>query len=100
MPKIVKVLVIIAAMNAFAAGCWAGYRAQRRADEIAVVDGSFKITAEGMFNTTVNVYDRNDIANATFDFEIIEGHHDALRALGFTSVHVQTATGQTLDKPL
>lgn len=91
----------IVALNMIAAGWWiTAYRSQRRAQEVRAVDGSIKITAGGMLNTTVNVYDGNDIANARFDFDIVENHRDALRQLGFSAIHVQTAAGQTLDKPL
>lgn len=101
MQRLAKVGLAIVALNVIAAGCWVtAYRSQRRAEEVTAVDGSIKITAGGMLNTTVNVYDDNRIANAAFDYDIVENHRDALRQLGFSAIHVQTATGTTLDKPL
>jgi hypothetical protein len=101
MQSLAKIGVAILALNAIAAGCWiTAYRSQRRADEVRAVDGSIKITAGGVLNTTVDIYDGNRISNATFDFDLVENHRDALRQLGFLAIHVQTATGQTLDEPL
>ncbi|HEY6466016.1 MAG TPA: hypothetical protein VIY69_08500 [Candidatus Acidoferrales bacterium] len=101
MQRLAKIGVAIVALNVIAAVCWVtAYRSQRRAQEVTAVDGSIKVTAGGVLNTTVDVYDDNRIANAAFDFDIIENHRDALRHLGFSAIHVQTATGQTLDKPL
>lgn len=101
MQKPARIAVAIVALNVLAAGCWiAAYRSQRRAQEVKAVDGSIKITAGGVLNTTVNVYDGNSIANAAFDFDLVENHRDVLRQLGFSAIHVQTATGQTLDQPL
>lgn len=101
MQRFAKLGVAIVALNVIAAGCWmTAYRSQRRAEEVRAVDGSIKITAGGVLNTTVDVYDANRIGNAAFDFDLVENHRDALRELGFSAIHVRTATGQTLDKPL
>lgn len=101
MQKIVRVAAAIVALNAMACVCWiAAYQSQRRAQEVRAVEGSIQVTAGGVLNTTVEVYDANDIANAAFDFDIVEDHRDALRQLGFSAIHIHTATGQTLDKPL
>jgi hypothetical protein len=90
----------IIAFSALAAGVLASDRSERRAKEVTENIGSIKVRAGGRMNTTVEVTDDNQIANAEFDFEIIEDHRDALRQLGFTTVHVQTANGQSLDKRL
>jgi hypothetical protein len=100
MRKSIAVALVILAVNVLAAGAWAADRSQRRAKEINALDGGITIKAGGVLNTTINVYDTNDIANAGFDYDLIENHHDALRQLGFTSVHVETAKGQKLDLPL
>ena len=91
---------MVIAIVGVATGTWALRRAKRRAAEVAVVAGSIKIQATGLLNTTVSVYDANDIANAGLDFDLVENHRDALRQLGFSFVHVQTAAGQTLDRSL
>jgi hypothetical protein len=98
--RIIGIGIGVLALNALVAGAWAANRSQRRAKEITEVDGSIKITAGGVLNTTVDVYDGNDIANAGFDFDLVENHREALRQLGFSAVHVETAAGQTLDRPL
>jgi hypothetical protein len=98
--KIIGIALAVLAINAFAAGTWTANRSQRRAKEVAAVNGSIKIKASGVLNTTVELYDANNIANAGFDYDLIEGHRDALRDLGFTAVHIETATGQKLDRPL
>ena len=90
----------VSAIATIATGTWLMHRAKQRAAEVAVIAGSIKIQASGVLNTTVSVYDANDIANAGFDFDLVENHRDALRELGFSSVHVRTAAGQTLDRPL
>jgi hypothetical protein len=102
MPKRIAIAAVICvcALIGSVVGAGTMRRANRRAAEVTMVDGSIKVQASGMLNTTVSVYDDNDIANAGFDFDLIENHRDALRQLGFSSVHVQTAAGQTLDKPL
>lgn len=101
MQRLARIGLAIVALNVIAGGCWVtAYRSQRRAQEVTAVEGSIKITAGGVLNTTVDVYDGNRIANAGFDFDIVENHRNALRQLGFSAIHVQTATGQTLDKPL
>ena len=100
MRKKTAILAAIFALNALAVGSWAAQRAQRRAKEVAVLEGSIKIKAAGLLNTTLDVYDGNDIANAGFDFDLVENHREALLELGFSSVHIETATGQTLDRPL
>jgi hypothetical protein len=101
MQRLARIAVAIVALNVIAGTCWVtAYRSQRRAHEVTAVDGSIKVTAGGMLNTTVDVYDANRIANAAFDVDIVENHRDALRQLGFSAIHVQTATGQTVDKPL
>jgi len=87
-------------LNALAAGVWASKRAQRRAHEVASEAGSIKVRASGILNTTIDVYDANDIANAAFDYGLVENHREALLRLGFSDVHIETAKGQTLDKPL
>jgi hypothetical protein len=53
-----------------------------------------------LLNTTVDIYDTNDIAKAANDFALVEDHRDALKALGFTMVHIKTATGETINRPL
>jgi hypothetical protein len=90
----------VLAVSALGAGAWAGNGSRRRAEEITSLEGSIEIKPSGVLNTTVDVYDGNDIANAGFDFDLVENHREALRQLGFISVHIETATGQTLDKPL
>jgi hypothetical protein len=94
------IAVGILVLNAFVVGGWAAKKSQRRAKEVTEVDGSIKITAGGVLNTTVYVYDSNGIANAGFDYDLVEDHRDALRQLGFSAVHVDTVTGQSLDRPL
>jgi hypothetical protein len=96
----IGIAIGVLVLSVLAAGVWASDKSQRRAKEITSVEGSIKIKASGVLNTTVDVYDENDIANAGFDYDLIEDHRDALRQLGFTAVHVETATGQTLDRPL
>jgi hypothetical protein len=100
MRKGVIILFVIATMNVLAAGAWAANGSQRRAKEITSAEGSFKIRAGGVLNKTVEVYDGNDIGKADLDFGIIEDHRDAFLQLGFASVHVKTAKGETLDRPL
>ena len=93
-------LACLVALNALAAGVWASGRAQRRAKEVTSETGSIQIHAGGLLSTTIDVYDGNDIANAGFDYDLVENHREALLELGFTNVHIETAKGQTLDKPL
>ena len=103
MPKKIANLAAVCTICALigaATGTWVLRRAKRRAAEVAVAEGSIRIQASGVLKTTVSVYDGNDIANAGFDFDLVENHRDALRQLGFASVHVETAAGQTLDRPL
>jgi|HubBroStandDraft_1064217.scaffolds.fasta_scaffold418167_1 hypothetical protein len=100
MRKIISIAVVGLAIGALAAGTWSADRSQRRAKEIAANEGSVRIKASGVLHTTVDVYDANDIAKAAFDFDLVEDHREALRQLGFTTVHVKTATGETLDRPL
>jgi hypothetical protein len=100
MRKLIAMTVGVAAFGALAAGVLASDRSQRRAKEVAEDIGSIKVRAGGKLNTTIEVTDDNPIANAEFDFEIVEDHRDALRQLGFTTVHVRTANGQSLNKPL
>jgi hypothetical protein len=100
MRKTVGVLAAVIAVNALAAGAWAADRSERRAKAIGADNGSIKIHAGGVLNTTVYVYDENDIAKATLDYGLIEDHREALRQLGFTAVHVETARGEKLDQPL
>ena len=100
MRKTILILTVVAAFSALAAGVWAGDRSQRRATEVLADNGSIQVRAGGILNTTVEVTDDNKIANAEFDYHIVEDHHDALARLGFTSVRVRTASGQSLEKPL
>ncbi len=100
MRKAIATVACLFGLNALAAGVWASGRAQHRAQEIASETGSIKIRASGLLNTTIDVYDTNDIANAAFDYDLVENHREALLGLGFSNVHIQTAKGQTLDKPL
>lgn len=100
MPKKIVISVALCAVIGLATVTWAIRRANRRASEVGMAEGSIKIQASGVLNTTVSVYDSNHIANAGFDFDLVENHRDALRQLGFSSVHVETATGQSLDRPL
>jgi hypothetical protein len=100
MRKTIGILAVIATMNALALGAWAADKSQRRAKEVESSTGSIKIHATGVLNTVVSVYDANDIANAGFDYDLVENHRDALLQLGFIAVHVETAKGETLDKPL
>jgi hypothetical protein len=100
MRKGVTIMVAAAGFVALAAGAWVAHRSYQRAQKIAVLAGSIKVTAGGVLNTTVDVYDSNDIARAAFDYDLVENHRGALQQLGFSTVHIQTATGQTLDKPL
>ena len=81
-------------------GIHARREAAARAKEVAVNQGSFQVRASGLLGTTVAVYDGNRIANAAFDYDLVENHREALLQLGFSGVHVETATGQTLDRPL
>jgi hypothetical protein len=100
MRKISGTAIGVLAISAIAAGTWAADRSQQRAKEIAANEGSIKIKASGVLNTTVDVYDGNDIAKAAFDLALVQDHREALRQLGFTAVHIKTATGETLDRPL
>jgi hypothetical protein len=100
MRKPITVLTGLIVLNALAVGAWAWQRSQQRAKEITSEIGSIKISAGGVLNTTIKVYDANDIANAAFDYDLLENHREALLQLGFSNVHVETAKGQTLDKPL
>jgi hypothetical protein len=95
-----RMITGVLAITAIAAGTWAADRSQRRAKEIAVSEGSFKIRAGGVFNTTVEILDTNDVASANSDYGLVEDHRDALRQLGFVAVHIETAKGETLDRPL
>jgi hypothetical protein len=100
MRKLMAMAAGIAAFSSLAAGVFAADSSQRRAREVKADNGSIKVRAGGVLNTTVEVTDYNRIANAECDFEIIEDHREALLRLGFTAVHVQTASGQSLEKPL
>lgn len=100
MRKRIGIAIAVLGLGLLAAGAWVAHRSHQRAQKIAVLDGSIKVTAGGMLNTTVDVYDGNDIARAAFDYDLVENHRVALQQLGFSSVHVQTAAGQALDKPL
>ena len=99
--KLAIILTVVFALNAAGVGAWfAHQRSQRRVKEVTAAYGSITIRATGFLNTTVDVYDENHIANAGFDYDLIENHRDALRQLGFSQVHVETATGQSLDRRL
>jgi hypothetical protein len=100
MRKTIGIALLIIASVALAAGAHAADQSQRRAKEIASNIGSIKIHATGQLNTVISVYDSNDIANADYDYGLIENHRDALLKLGFKAVHVRTAKGETLDRPL
>ena len=101
MRKTVAIITAIITVNALAACAWGAANAsQRRAKEITANNGSIKIKAGGVLNKTVIVYDGNDIAKAELDYELIEDHHAALQQLGFTTVRVETARGEKLERPL
>ena len=100
MRKAMGMVLGLTALAAIALGASAADRSQRRATEIAASEGSITIKASGLLNTTVEVYDANDVAKAENDFGLVEDHGDALKALGFTMVHIRTATGETLNRPL
>jgi hypothetical protein len=101
MRKTMGMALGVAALAAITMGASAADRsAQRRAREIAASEGSIRIKASGVLNRTVDIYDANDIAKAANDFALVEDHREALKALGFTTVHVKTATGETLNRPL
>ena len=100
MRRSIGIITGILAVTVIAAGTWAADRSQNRAKEIAVREGSFKVSAGGVLNTTVEITDANDVADANSDYGIVEDHRDALRRLGFVAVHIETAKGETLDKPL
>ena len=100
MRKTIQIAIGVLALGAMTAGSWAADQSQRRAKEIACSQGSIKVKASGMMNTTVDVFDENNIAKAQLDFELVEDHREALRQLGFTTVHIKTATGETLERPL
>jgi hypothetical protein len=100
MRKTIGIALIILSSGAVALGAHAADQSQRRAKEIASNIGSIQIHATGKLNTIISVYDSNDIANAAFDYDLVENHRDALLKLGFKSVHVRTAKGETLDKAL
>jgi uncharacterized protein (DUF2384 family) len=100
MRKIMAIGIAVLAVNLVPAGMWTAHRAQSRAREVAVEEGSITVRAAGVLNRTVDVYDSNRIAKAALDYELIEDHREALQNLGFSTVHIETATGETLDRPL
>ena len=100
MRKTAAILTAIIALNALAACRWAADRSERRRKQVTADNGSIQISAGGVLNTTVVVHDENDIAKAILDYELIEDHRAALAQLGFTAVHVETASGEKLDRPL
>lgn len=100
MRKTTAIITVIIAFNALAVSVWATNGSKRRAKEVTADNGSIKISAGGVLNTTVNIYDGNDIAKAALDYDLIESHRAALQQLGFRTVRVQTARGETLERPL
>src|SRR5690349_3358977 len=85
MRKIMAIGVAVLAVNLVPAGMWTAHRAQSRAREVAVEEGSITVRAAGVLNKTVDVYDSNRIAKAALDYELIEDHREALQNLGFST---------------